>query len=312
MKLSELNEQQIEAVTTIDGPLQIVAGAGSGKTRVITYRIAYLIEQGINPWNIIALTFTNKAAKEMKERLASLVPYTSANSVWAGTFHSLFAKLLRRDANVIGFDNNFTIYDSDDSLNLIKNIAKSLKIGKSIKESSILSVISNAKNCLITPSEFAKRVDNFPKKVGAEYLFEKAMADCYYQYQKLLKENNAMDFDDLLVNMYQLLQFPHILAKYQDRFQYILIDEYQDTNKVQYAIINLLARTHRNICIVGDDAQSIYKWRGADISNILSFAKDFTNTKVIKLEQNYRSTKNILSASDSLILHNKNQLKKKL
>lgn len=303
MILDELNEQQIEAVTTINGPLQIIAGAGSGKTRVLTCRIAYLIEQGVKPWNILALTFTNKAAKEMQERIAKLLDEQSAKGIWAGTFHSIFAKILRIEANEIGYDRNFTIYDADDSLRALKYIMKARAVLKEFKPNSILNAISTAKNAFILPAQY---INNASSK------FERAVAECYKPYQEYLKNNNAMDFDDLLINILKLLDKQEILSKYQDRFHYILIDEYQDTNKVQYQAINQLAKHRQNICVVGDDAQSIYKWRGADISNILNFSNDYVNCKTVKLEQNYRSTKNILAAADSLIKNNKQQLKKHL
>ena len=304
MILNELNEQQIEAVTTINGPLQIIAGAGSGKTRVLTCRIAYLIEQGVKPWNILALTFTNKAAKEMKERIAVLLDEESANGVWAGTFHSIFAKILRIEADEIGYDRYFTIYDTDDSLRVLKHIIKEHAVHNDVKPNSIFNGISKAKNLKITPAEYAEI---------ATSKFERIVAEFYRPYQAYLKQNNAMDFDDLLLNT--LLLFDknrEVLSKYQNKFHYVLIDEYQDTNVVQYDIMYRLAQARQNICVVGDDAQSIYKWRGADISNILNFAKHYPYCKTIKLEQNYRSTKNILAAADSVIRNNKQQLKKNL
>ena len=306
MILTDLNEQQIEAVTTINGPLQIIAGAGSGKTRVLAYRIAYLIEQGVKPWNILALTFTNKAAKEMKTRIADLLDEQSANEVRAGTFHSVFARILRTEASQIGYDSNFTIYDTDDSLSAMKQIIKrsTYNKDKEVYPNSILKEISIAKNSLITPSDYI---------ANAISKFERIVAELYRPYQAFLKQNNAMDFDDLLLNTLLLLhKNKETLLKYQNRFHYILIDEYQDTNKVQNDIMYILAQARQNICIVGDDAQSIYKWRGADISNILNFSKYYPYCKVVKLEQNYRSTKNILAISDSVIKQNKNQLKKQL
>ncbi len=303
MILTDLNEQQREAVTTINGPLQIIAGAGSGKTRVLTYRIAYLIEQGIKPWNILALTFTNKAAKEMQTRIAELLDEQSANDVRAGTFHSVFARILRNEAHEIGYDSNFTIYDADDSLTALKQIIKK-SIHTETHPNAVLKEISKAKNSLITPSDY---IDNATSK------FERTVMELYQSYQKYLKNNNAMDFDDLLVNTLLLFDKKYeILSKYQNRFHYILIDEYQDTNRVQYDIIYRLAQARQNICVVGDDAQSIYKWRGADISNILNFSKHYPYSKVVKLEQNYRSTKTILAAADSVIKKNKHQLKKYL
>ena len=302
--LEGLNENQKEAIATINGPLQIIAGAGSGKTRVLTHRIAHLIEQGINPYNILALTFTNKAAKEMRHRIAQLVNEYNAERIWAGTFHSIFARILRIEASELGYDNNFTIYDTEDSLTVLKkSVFTNVGVPKETKENAVFSVISSAKNQLILHEKYAQM---------ATTPFEKTVAECYREYQSHLLKNNCMDFDDLLVNMLRLLYIPHILAKYQDKFHYILIDEYQDTNKVQYYAIKELAKHRQNICVVGDDAQSIYKWRGADISNILNFREDYPYCKTIKLEQNYRSTKNILAAADSVILHNKNQLKKHL
>ena len=302
--LDGLNENQKEAVTTINGPLQIIAGAGSGKTRVLTHRIAHLIEQGIKPYNILALTFTNKAAKEMKHRIAQLVDEYNAERIWAGTFHSIFARILRYEASEIGYDNNFSIYDTEESLTVLKKtVFTNIDISKETKENAVFSAISSAKNKLILPDKYAQ---------NATTNFEKIVAECYREYQAQLLRNNSMDFDDLLVNMLRLLHIPNILAKYQDKFHYILIDEYQDTNKVQYSAINELAKHRQNICVVGDDAQSIYKWRGADITNILNFGKDYPYCKVVKLEQNYRSTKNILAAADSVIKHNKNQLPKHL
>jgi DNA helicase-2/ATP-dependent DNA helicase PcrA len=302
--LDGLNENQREAVSTINGPLQIIAGAGSGKTRVLTHRIAYLIEQGIKPYNILALTFTNKAAKEMKHRIAQLIDEYNAERIWAGTFHSIFARILRYEANEIGYDNNFTIYDTEDSIAVLrKSVFTSIGISKETKENAVYSVISSAKNKLILPDKYAQM---------ATTNFEKIVAECYREYQAHLLKNNCMDFDDLLVNMLRLLHIPNILAKYQDKFHYILIDEYQDTNKVQYSAINELAKHRQNICVVGDDAQSIYKWRGADIQNILNFGKDYPYCKTVKLKQNYRSTKNILAAADSVIKNNKHQLQKHL
>lgn len=303
--LDGLNEKQIEAVTIKNGPLQIIAGAGSGKTKVLTHRIAYLLEQGVNPYSILALTFTNKAAKEMRERIAQLVDMENASKIWAGTFHSIFARILRIEATELGYNPNFTIYDTEDSHQVVKRIfaTPTMIIPKEIKPNIVQSVISSAKNKLILPEKYAQ---------SASTSFEKLVAETYRIYQSYLIQNNAMDFDDLLLNMVHLFYNQTILAKYQDRFHYLLVDEYQDTNKVQYIAINQLAKHRQNICIVGDDAQSIYRWRGADISNILNFEKDYPFCKIIKLEQNYRSTKNILAAADSVIEHNKNQLKKNL
>lgn len=301
--LNGLNDRQTEAVTTINGALQIIAGAGSGKTKVLAHRIAYLIEQNISPYNILALTFTNKAAKEMRIRIAQLLDDYSASRIWAGTFHSIFARILRIEANEIGYDNNFTIYDTEDSLSVLKKIFMQHSVPKETRTNAVLSTISNVKNQLMSPEKYANI---------ATTKFEKIVAECYRTYQETLFQSNCMDFDDLLINMLFLFRNSNILAKYQDKFHYILIDEYQDTNKVQYLVINELAKHRQNICIVGDDAQSIYKWRGADINNILNFSKDYPYCKTVKLEQNYRSTKNILAAADSVITNNKNQLKKTL
>jgi DNA helicase-2/ATP-dependent DNA helicase PcrA len=283
--------------------LQIIAGAGSGKTKVLTHRIAYLIEQGVNPYQILALTFTNKAAKEMRERIARILNSEDANKIWAGTFHSIFARILRMEAHQIGYDQSFSIYDVEDSQNALRRVFADNLIPKDTKPNAIFSAISAAKNKLISPEKYSE---------NASTQFEKVVAECYRLYQLYLLQNNAMDFDDLLVNTVRLFQQQEILAKYQDRFHYILVDEYQDTNKVQYITINQLAKHRQNICIVGDDAQSIYRWRGAEIQNILNFEKDYPNCKTVKLEQNYRSTKNILAIADSVISNNQNQLRKNL
>lgn len=303
--LSSLNKSQKKAVQTIEGPVLIVAGAGSGKTRVLTHRIAYLIENGIPPYSILALTFTNKAAGEMRERLASLVPEEHSAQIWAGTFHSLFARILRYEAEHIGFSSSFSIYDSDDSLSIVKKILNELNISnQQISAQSARSQISWAKNHLVTVNSFAKSAYTSTQKI---------CSDLYSEYEKRLIANNAMDFDDLLLNMIKLLKSSQeILTKYQNRFQYLLIDEFQDTNKPQFEVIKLLSENNNNICVVGDDAQSIYRWRGAEIKNILEFQKIFEGTQLIRLEQNYRSTKNILSAADSLIKHNVNQIPKTL
>ncbi len=300
-----LNPEQKAAVQTINGPLLIVAGAGSGKTRVITNRIANLIANGVAPWNILALTFTNKAAGEMKKRIANLIGESQAEKVWAGTFHSIFAKLLRYDAEILGYDRNFTIYDADDSLSLVKKVLEELNLsGASMSPQSVRSRISSNKNKLITWQNIAE---------NQRMQYDKAFAEVYKRYNEKLKINNAMDFDDLLWNFILLLQkSKDVLNKYQEKFRYILVDEYQDTNKAQYIATNLLARHYQNICVVGDDAQSIYGWRGADIQNILDFKEDYPHAKVFKLEQNYRSTKTILEAADSVIKNNSNQLKKNL
>ena len=301
-----LNEKQREAVTTVNGPLLVVAGAGSGKTKVLTHRIAYLIESGVTAWNVLALTFTNKAAAEMKQRIAHLLSEEEANQVYSGTFHSVFGKILRVEAQVIGYTSNYSIYDTDDQDRMVKKICKDLGYNDKSKSyhKPYIARISNAKNQLITAADYA---------IDADTVVKKETAQVYSAYEKQLKENNAMDFDDLLVNFIYLLQKdPAILEKYQRRFRYVLIDEYQDTNKAQYIAIRLITKAFSNVCVVGDDAQSIYKWRGADIRNILDFQKDYPAAKVICLEQNYRSTKNILAGANSIIANNKEQIPKKL
>jgi len=300
---SGLNEKQKEAAQHKNGPLIIIAGAGSGKTRVITQRVAYLIASGIAPWNILALTFTNKAAKELKIRISKIVSEDTAAKIWAGTFHSIFAKILRFEAQSIGYDSNFTIYDADDQLAAIKTVMNKLLIAhQSLPPQQVRSRISNAKNQMKSVAEF---------KNQARTTFDKQVGFIYEVYEQYLKQNNAMDFDDLILKTIDVLESSQqVLRKYQEKFRYLLVDEYQDTNKAQYIVINLLAKAHQNLCVVGDDAQSIYKWRGADIKNILEFEKDYPNSKIVRLEQNYRSTKNILAAADSLIKNNKNQLPK--
>ena len=293
-----LNPKQKEAVLHTDGPLLILAGAGSGKTRVLTHRIAYLIEEcGINPWNILAITFTNKAAGEMRERVDKLVGF-GAESIWVSTFHSTCVRILRRYIDRLGYDTNFTIYDSDDQKTLMKDICKYLQIDTKIyKEKSFLSAISKAKDECITPQEYELQA------VG-DYNKQK-IAKVYWEYEKQLHANNALDFDDLLLKTVQLLQTqPDVLEYYQERFRYIMVDEYQDTNTVQFKLISILAKKYRNLCVVGDDDQSIYKFRGANIRNILDFEKVFHDTKVIKLEQNYRSTETILAAANGVIRNN--------
>ena len=293
-----LNAEQREAVFHTEGPLLILAGAGSGKTRVLTHRIAYLIEEkGINPWNILAITFTNKAAGEMRERVDDIVGFGS-ESIWVSTFHSTCVRILRRHIDRIGYDNNFTIYDSDDQKTLMKDVCKLLQIDtKTYRERTILSAISSAKDEMVTPEEYELNAyGDFSKK---------KIAEAYKEYERQLKANNALDFDDLLVKTVQLFQTqPEILEYYQDRFRYIMVDEYQDTNTVQFKLISLLAAKYKNLCVVGDDDQSIYKFRGANIQNILSFEKEFEHTKVIKLEQNYRSTSTILDAANAVIKNN--------
>lgn len=293
-----LNEQQREAVYHTEGPLLILAGAGSGKTRVLTHRIAYLIEEkGVNPWNILAITFTNKAAGEMRERVDNLVGFGS-ESIWVSTFHSTCVRILRRYIDRIGYDTNFTIYDSDDQKTLIRDICKQLNIDtKKFKERTFLGAISSAKDEMVTPAEYeVNAVGDFSKQM---------IAKVYWEYEKQLQANNALDFDDLLMKTVQLFQKDaEVLEYYQNRFRYIMVDEYQDTNTVQFKFVSLLAAKYQNLCVVGDDDQSIYKFRGANIQNILSFEEKFKDAKVIKLEQNYRSTGNILNAANAVIRNN--------
>ena len=301
-----LNPTQKEAVFHTEGPVLILAGAGSGKTRVLTHRIAYLIEEcQVNPWNILAITFTNKAAGEMRERVDDLVGFGSEH-IWVSTFHSTCVRILRRYIDRLGYDNSFTIYDSDDQKSLIKEICKRLQIDtKQFPEKSIMGEISKAKDELVTPSEYELNC------VG-DYRKSK-IAQIYKEYQKQLKANNALDFDDLLFKTVELFQFnPDILEQYQERFQYIMVDEYQDTNTVQFKFVSMLARKYRNLCVVGDDDQSIYKFRGANIFNILNYEKQYPDATVIKLEKNYRSTKNILNAANAVIRHNQERKNKTL
>ena len=302
----KLNEPQREAVYHTDGPLLILAGAGSGKTRVLTHRIAYLIEErNVNPWNIRAITFTNKAAGEMRERVDSLVGFGS-ESIWVSTFHSMCVRILRRFIDRLGYDNRFTIYDTDDQKTLMKEVCKKVAIDtKVFKERSLMSAISSAKNELILP-------DEFELNAGGDFAKLK-IAKVYREYEAQLKANNALDFDDLLVKTVQLLQTqPDVLENYQERFRYIMVDEYQDTNTVQFQLVRLLAGKYRNLCVVGDDDQSIYKFRGANIRNILDFEHEFSDACVIKLEQNYRSTGNILNAANRVIANNKGRKEKTL
>ncbi|MCR5032819.1 MAG: DNA helicase PcrA [Lachnospiraceae bacterium] len=297
--LDTLNKEQREAASTITGPLLIIAGAGSGKTRVLTHRIAYLIEEeAVNPWNILAITFTNKAAGEMRERVDKMVGYGS-ESIWVATFHSTCVRILRRYIDRIGYDTNFTIYDTDDSKTVMKEVCKRLQYDpKQIKERALLNAISSAKNELIGPKEFALNAQGD--------LWSQKVADAYAEYQKTLHKSNALDFDDLLMLTVELFRScPDVLENYQNRFQYIMVDEYQDTNTAQFELIRLLADTpEHNLCVVGDDDQSIYKFRGANIHNILDFEKTYPEAKVVKLEQNYRSTQNILSAANAVIRNN--------
>lgn len=307
--LDNLSESQREAVVYNDGPHLIIAGAGSGKTRVLTFKIAYLLSQGVSAGNILALTFTNKAAREMRERIGKLVGEQYARYLSMGTFHSIFSRVLRQEAQQLGYTADYTIYDTTDSKSVIKQIVKEMGEDEKIyKTGEVLGRISEAKNNLITPREYAADRDYQTRdKISRMY----RMADIYYAYQKRLRDANAMDFDDLLVNMYYLLHyFPETRAKYQEIFKYILVDEYQDTNRVQYLIVKYLAEPNCNICVVGDDAQSIYAFRGADIRNILEFQSDYQGCPLFKLERNYRSTKNIVGAANSLIKHNRRQISK--
>ncbi|MBS5261996.1 MAG: DNA helicase PcrA [Roseburia sp.] len=304
--LDALNEPQRQAVMATDGPLLILAGAGSGKTRVLTHRTAYLIEEcGVNPYNIMAITFTNKAAGEMRERIDQMVGYGS-ESIWVCTFHSTCVRILRRYIDRLGFGTNFTIYDSDDQKTLMKDICKRLEIDTKIyKEKMFLSAISSAKDELIDPIEFETRA-------AGDYVKRK-QAQVYREYQQALKQNNALDFDDLIMKTVELFKLDkEVLASYQDRFRYIMVDEYQDTNTAQFELIRLLALKYQNLCVVGDDDQSIYKFRGANIYNILNFEHHFPDATVIKLEQNYRSTQNILDAANAVIANNQGRKEKRL
>ena len=309
--LKELNEQQKEAVTHLDGPLMIVAGAGSGKTKVLTTRIAHLMRNGVDAFNILALTFTNKAAAEMKERIEKILGNNEARNLYIGTFHSVFARIMRAEAGKMGYPNNFTIYDSDDSKSLLKSIINEHNLDdKMYKPQFVAGRISAAKNNLMTPAQYQQ--DHFIQQEDARS-GRPMIGQLYAQYAARCFKNGAMDFDDLLFKMYQLLvNHPDVLAKYQHKFKYVLIDEYQDTNIAQYQIVKLLAAVHENICVVGDDAQSIYSFRGATIENILKFQKDYEGAKVVKLEQNYRSSQNILNVANSVIGLNKNQIPKNL
>ena len=301
-----LNNEQREAVFCTEGPLLMLAGAGSGKTRSLTHRIAYLIEEkGVAPWNILAITFTNKAAQEMRERVDALVGYGSED-IWISTFHATCSRILRRHIDLLGYDRNFTIYDASDQKSLMKEVLKEMKIDtKQFPERSVMSEISSAKNEYKSPLDYRN-------EYGSNFRNQR-IADIYEHYQKRLKENNALDFDDLLVKMVDLFQTnPDVLEHYQDRFQYIMVDEYQDTNTVQFLLVSLLAKKYRNLCVVGDDDQSIYKFRGANIYNILNFEKVFPDAQVIRLEQNYRSTQNILNAANGVIANNKGRKEKKL
>ena len=311
MNTSDLNASQQAAVMYNDGPQLVIAGAGSGKTRVLTYKIAHLLEQGVPAGHILALTFTNKAAREMKGRIYQLVGEDCARYLWMGTFHSIFARLLRQEAELLGYTHDYSIYDTTDSRSVVKHIVKDMQLDDKVYKPNVVHArISVAKNNLQSPNMYA---------ANREYLmrdrFEKMheMSRIYAEYNRRLKAANAMDFDDILVNTHALLQkFPEVAEKYQEVFQYILVDEYQDTNRAQYMIIKRLAEKYQRICVVGDDAQSIYSFRGADIGNILNFQKDYPDAQLFKLEQNYRSTQTIVNAANSLIRHNKGQIRKEV
>jgi len=309
--LKGLNDQQREAVLHLEGPLMIVAGAGSGKTKVLTTRIAHLMANGVDAFNILALTFTNKAAAEMKERVEHILGNHEARNLYIGTFHSVFARVLRAEGPKLGYPNNFTIYDTDDSKSVLKSVINELNLDdKHYKPNTVLNRISSAKNALVGPEEYATDYYIQQEDLRAN---RPAIAQIFAAYVKRCFKNGAMDFDDLLFNMYKLLKlYPETLYKYQHKFKYILIDEYQDTNPVQYEIVKLLGAVHENVCVVGDDAQSIYSFRGATIQNIFQFQKDYDDVKVVKLEQNYRSTQNILSVANEVIKNNKGQIPKVL
>ena len=309
--LNGLNNPQREAVTTVEGPVMVIAGAGSGKTKALTHRIAYMIQEGINPFSIMTLTFTNKAAKEMKDRIMKLVDPHAARNVWMGTFHSIFARILRIEAQHLGFTPDFTIYDTDDSKQLINAILKERELDtKAYPAKYILHRISMAKSALYTPEDYCNNFEIQQQDVRAN---KPLIGEIFKTYNNRLQRANAMDFDDILFYTNVLLRdFPEILYKYQQRFEYILVDEYQDTNYAQYLIIRRIAAMRENICVVGDDAQSIYGFRGANIQNILNFKNDYPEQRLIRLEQNYRSTKTIVNAANSVIDHNKDQIKKKV
>lgn len=308
--MSELNEEQRAAAGCIEGPVMIIAGAGSGKTRTLTYRIAYLMSKGIDPFNILALTFTNKAAKEMKDRIIQLVGPDGKN-LWMGTFHSIFARILRAEATKLGYISSFTIYDTDDSRSAIKQIVKQLNLdAKTYTPNAVLSRISMAKSNLISPEDY---LNNAEIQSSDRTARKPEIGNIYALYNKRLRNSQAMDFDDLLFNMNILLRdFPDVLLKYQQRFQHILVDEYQDTNYSQYLIVKKLSARYQNICVVGDDAQSIYAFRGANIQNIFNFKRDYPNVSLFKLEQNYRSTQNIVNAANSIIENNKERINKEV
>ena len=305
MNLDLLNSEQKKAVTTTEGPLLVLAGAGSGKTRVLTTRIAYLIEElGINPENILAITFTNKAAKEMKERILTMLG-PIAYKIQISTFHSFGLYLLKRHYSLLGYNHNFTILDSDDVLTIIKKIIKEMNLDpKEYNPKAVRNKISGAKNELLDAEDYSKYANSS---------YEEVIVDIYRKYEKKLKSNNSFDFDDLLMMPIKLfIEYPNILKEYQEQYQYILVDEYQDTNEAQYIMVKMLAAKYKNICVVGDESQAIYSWRGANYKNILNFEKDYKNAKTILLEENYRSTKTILNAANDIIKNNKERKDKKL
>lgn len=307
----ELNESQYAAVAYNDGPSLVIAGAGSGKTRVLTYKIAYLLDHGYEPWNILALTFTNKAAREMKERIARQVGMDRARYLWMGTFHSLFSRILRAEAAHIGFPSQFTIYDASDSKSLVRTIIKEMGLDEKVyKPGSVQARISNAKNHLVPPGAYAANKEAYEGDCAAKM---PAIRDIYARYWERCRQSGAMDFDDLLVYTYLLFRdFPEVLERYRQQFRYVLVDEYQDTNYAQHSIVLQLTKEHQHVCVVGDDAQSIYSFRGADIDNILYFTKVYPHTKLFKLEQNYRSTQTIVRAANSLIEKNQRQIRKEV
>lgn len=309
--IEELNEGQRAAVLYNDGPSLVIAGAGSGKTRVLTYKIAYLLENGYQPWNILALTFTNKAAREMKERIARQVGVERARHLWMGTFHSMFLRMLHVEAQHLGFTSQFTIYDTADSKSLLRSIIKEMQLDEKVyKPGTVQARISNAKNHLVTPAAYANNKEAYEGDCAAKM---PAIRDIYRRYWERCRQADAMDFDDLLFYTFLLFRdHPEVLARYQDQFRYILVDEYQDTNFAQHSIVLQLAKNHQHVCVVGDDAQSIYSFRGADIDNILYFTKVYPDTKVFKLEQNYRSTQTIVCAANSLIEKNQRQIRKEV
>jgi len=307
--LNELNEPQRQAVVNTEGPTMVIAGAGSGKTRVLTFRIAHLIHKGIDPFQILALTFTNKAAKEMKARIGKIVGESEAKNIWMGTFHSVFARILRSEADRIGYPRDFTIYDAADAKNLIKDIIREMNLDEKVyKPGLVYNRISSAKNNLISATSYASNTDlEADDRMSGKPL----TGEIYQRYEQRCFRASAMDFDDLLFKTNVLLRdFPDVLHRYQQKFRYILVDEYQDTNYAQYLIVKKLAAMYENVCVVGDDAQSIYAFRGANIQNILNFKKDYPDFKIFKLEQNYRSTKTIVHAANSVIEKNRDQIQK--